>query len=568
MSGAEQEVGPPRISLDDGDADLEAPRPDGPSRTPPGRRIDLDLAGLMLLLTLALGAGFPYFEQIRNANERPRLVQSMALVDSGSWAIDGPSRRRLALGPDIARAPDGRLYPNKPPGASVVGAAAYVTARGLCWSLDEPLTLRHFTWWARLLAGLLPTLLLCRFAARRYAPVMGPAPAVVAVLIYALASPAASYAHLFYGHQLAAALLFAGSCLLVDAVRLGRQDAALAGGLLAGAAVPVEYGAVFAAVPIGAMLLFEAARSHGFAVLGLALVGALIPVGLLAWYQDAVFGSMLATGYHHAADPGFAEKHSIGLLGLTRPTWEGIWTHALAPDGGVLWWMPWLVPAGYGAWLAFRDDHARMRAEAALTLSIFALVFLVGTGLSFDGGWRVGPRYLVVALPMLIPGLARALQEARTTPWLAGVIAAAATWSVVANALAANLWPHLDLTNVHSPLAEVLIPLLEGGQQPYSPISYLGMNGGGVVLVLLSCVAVVVGLYRCLGPDRPVLTATTAGGVAGLVAVVTVPGFIAPHEKGERNLQYIERVYEPGDGGKAGKTRELEPLKGQRGVPK
>ncbi len=560
MTEDQQEVGPPPISLDEAEGDLGTPKADPPPSTPPGRRIELDLAGLVLLLTLALGAGFPYFEQVRNANERPRLVQSMAMVDSGSWAIDGPARRRLALGPDIARAPDGRLYPNKPPGTSVLGAAAYVTARAVCWTLDTPLTLRHFTWWARLFAGLLPTLLLCRFAARRYAPVVGPAPAVVAVLIYALASPAATYAHLFYGHQLAAALLFVGSCLLIDAVRFGRQDAALAGGLLAGAAVPVEYGAVFAALPIGVMLLFEAARHHGFYVLGLALVGALIPVALLAWYQDAVFGSMLSTGYHHAADPGFAEKHSVGLLGLTRPTWDGIWTHALSPDGGILWWMPWLVPAVYGGVLLIRDEHGKHRAEAALMLSIFTVVFLVGTGLSFDGGWRVGPRYLVVALPMLILGLGRALQEARTTPWLAGVLGALAAWSVAVNAMAANLWPHIDLTNVHSPVAEVLLPLLKGGQQPYSPFTYFGMNGGGVVLVLLSCGAVVVGLYRAIGPERTVLVGTSIGVVVGLVAVVVLPGWIEPHEKGERNLEYIKRTYEPGEGGVAGKTRELKRL--------
>ncbi|MCA9638029.1 MAG: hypothetical protein KC420_18500, partial [Myxococcales bacterium] len=87
------------------------------------RRQGLILVGL---LAVALGLGVPYFEAIRSANERPRLLQGMALVECGEWAIDGPSRRGLALGPDVARSPvDRRVYPNKPPGASVVGALAY-----------------------------------------------------------------------------------------------------------------------------------------------------------------------------------------------------------------------------------------------------------------------------------------------------------------------------------------------------------------------------------------------------------------------------------------------------------
>ncbi|HLT38773.1 MAG TPA: hypothetical protein VK034_20945, partial [Enhygromyxa sp.] len=81
-----------------------------------------NLAVLLGAVAMVLLAAFPYFEQVRNANELPRLVQAMSLVEHGEWTIDGPSRRGLALGPDVARSPDGRLYPNKPPGASVVGA--------------------------------------------------------------------------------------------------------------------------------------------------------------------------------------------------------------------------------------------------------------------------------------------------------------------------------------------------------------------------------------------------------------------------------------------------------------
>ena len=96
--------------------------------------------GLLLGLAAALLFAFPYAEQTRNANERPRLLQGMALVDTGSFAIDGPGGRGLDPGPDVARDPQhGALYPNKPPGASLVAAVAYAGAQALTGA--EPLTL-------------------------------------------------------------------------------------------------------------------------------------------------------------------------------------------------------------------------------------------------------------------------------------------------------------------------------------------------------------------------------------------------------------------------------------------
>ncbi|MFO0633411.1 MAG: hypothetical protein U0168_11215 [Nannocystaceae bacterium] len=84
------------------------------------------------MLALAIEAQLSYFEQTRNANERPRLMQAMAWVDAGEWAIDGVAARGLDAGLDTARsAVDRRLYPNKPPGTTVAAAAGYRLARAI-----------------------------------------------------------------------------------------------------------------------------------------------------------------------------------------------------------------------------------------------------------------------------------------------------------------------------------------------------------------------------------------------------------------------------------------------------
>ncbi len=503
---------------------------------------------LILLLLVTLGAAFPYFEQVRNANERPRLMQGIALVEAGEWAIDGDVVAGLDAGPDAARGPgDHRLYPNKPPGASLVGAGAYVIAKQVDAVAGRTLTLRDYTWWARLFGGLLPTLLLALYAARRHEDLYGKGTIFVAVSIYALGTPAVSYAHLFYGHQLAACLLFVGATLCADAYDHQNPRVGALGGLCAGAAVGVEYGAVFAGLPIGVMLLLGLRRARGWRPLVAALVAALIPVALLAAYHHTVFGSVFSTGYHHAADPGFAEKHSIGLLGLSWPSGEGFFTHVFSHDGGLLWWAPLFVFALWGLAELALTNGAR-RTEARLHLAIFLVILTVGTGLSFEGGWRVGPRYMVITLPGLIIGFAHAFDRMRSNAPALGVFAALGTWSVLLNGLAANLWPHLDLQNIHSPLGEVLLPLVVHGFDPYGLLWLIGSPGSAWLPVGAGVLGLWWALFRGVEHSVARVAALAIGAVAGVIAVWMLPGLVEPHEMGKRNLEYIERVYEPRPG--------------------
>lgn len=517
--------------------------------------------GLVVFLLLALGLSFPYFESTRNANEWPRLMQGIALVEDDSWSLDGPAARAMGHpGPDHAISEhDGHRYPNKPPGASVVAAVAYRMAKAWASSNDEPLTLRAYTWWARALGGLLPSVLLGWWLLVRLAPALGRPAALTAVVIYAVGTPAAAYAHLLYGHQLAAALLAIGIGRLLDAS--GRRTAtgddpgetrrailAASGGLCAGLAVTVEYAAVFAGLPIAIMLLLRARSRTGIVALVSGLAGALLPIVALARYHAAAFGSALQTGYHQAGNESFKEIHSQGLLGLGAPSWDSTYTHLLSPDGGLLWWAPTVLLGGYGLVMlaASRNEVAAdRRAEARTLLGVVAVYLVVLAGLSFEGGWRVGPRYFVVALPCFAIGWAYALSQLRThAPWL-GVAVALSTYAVIVNALAANLWPHLDLTNVNQPVAEVLIPIWERDLHPYGVLlSVLSIDAthtivhGTVVVTWLSFVHLAEKSTRNL-------VAIALGSVVGVLGVYSTY-LVEPHPRGKANLGYItDRVWEP-----------------------
>jgi hypothetical protein len=538
---------------------------------PPARLWQLFV--LLGVVALFLLAAFPYFEQVRNANEVPRLIQAMSMVDEGQWAIDGPSRRGIPLGPDIARSPDGHLYPNKPPGASVVGAAAYSLAK----LGDEPPTLRELTWWARLLAGVIPVLIIVVVAwgwlRRFYAGSI----CAAAILLWVFGTPIFSYARLFYGHALAACLLYVGVVLIERASAERRPGELAIGSTLAAAAITVEYGAAFAGIPIAAMLAWPVLGPHRNTTARLAagkqaaiaLLSAAVPVVFLAAYQRAAFGSALATGYHHAADPGFAELHGQGLLGLGLPSWDNVATHLLALDTGLLVWSPLVIPAVLGLYRLARTAEPHARA-ARLQLAIFVVIVLMGLGLSFEGGWRIGPRYLVVALPMLIVGLAEFMQRWRDDPRAVlnagaiGLLAFVAIWSLLANGLAATLWPHLDPTNINEPFGAVLLPLWRDGFGPYGLPT---MFRGGLVLCVAGPMLVAIGaLCWAVGFQRPliVLLPIIIGIAAGLVTlIVIVPRSVVAHPRTERNLQYIEQVYEPRvhDGQRVhGPSKILEPL--------
>lgn len=502
-----------------------------------------------MFIALVLGTSFPYFEKTRNANELPRILQAMAHVDTDVWAIDGPGGRRIAPGPDVSRSHvDGRIYPNKPPGTTMVIAAAYRVARVVH---GDELSLRLLTWWARLFSGWLPTMLLAWFLMRRLAAQFSRAPAVAAVAVYALATPAATYAHLAYGHQLAAALLCVGAVLCVDAARAGpevstrrRWLSAIGGGALAGAAVTVEYGAVFAGIPLGLFLLWNARQRGNLPYTLGALLGALLPIAWLGIYHRTVYGAVLSTGYHHVTNPDFAEKHGQGFLGLSLPTFEGFGTHVLDPGGGLLWWAPLVPLALYGLAKACSHSDDPVRSFARVALATVLLYLAIVSGLSFTGGWRVGPRYLVAVLPMLAWGWAEALGQIRDRPlWIAGVFGVL-IYALIANALAANLWPHLDLTNVHHPVSEVLIPLWNEGVEPYGLFrSGFNLDTAHAVIVV-SVVGGLLAVGRVLEPAPKTLAGVGAGLLLGALAVVSVTRW-EPHPKARRNLTYILRTWEP-----------------------
>lgn len=501
-------------------------------------------AALLAGLGLALLWAFPHAGRTRNANEVPRLLQAEALVERGTWRIDGLGRDP---GPDVSRgAEPGSLYPNKPPATSAVAAAGYAVARELARGTGDPPTRRAVTWWARLFGAVLPTLGLCAVLWRSLAPRFGARATALAIVLYALGTPAFAYGHVLYGHALAALLLWSGLLALLRAGEARRPGLAWLAGALAGGALLVEYTAAFAGLALVGLAL-ALAREGAWKVAGAAAIGAAGPVAALMAYHAAAFGGPFKTGYHASATAAFAEKHGEGLLGLVAPNWPAIEAHLLSIRSGLSGWAPlWPVALAGLVWLARGtggNEHVR---RARVELAAFAGVLLACVSLNFEGGWRVGPRYLMVAMPALVLGWAAVASRALAGPprgW-AGVLglfvaAGLAGWSLTVNGLAGDLWPHLDLGAVNQPVPEVLWPLWRAGREPST------LLGIGVTWPIAAGLAAAAGLAMPRAIGRRGQAAVALGVALGVALVAATPRIFAPHPRGPANLRYIESVWEP-----------------------
>ena len=397
------------------------------------------LYGLLALLAVPVYSHFP------SPNELSRWLQAAAIVEEGTPEV---SRFAPMLGPafeDLAVV-GGKTYSNKAPGGALAALPGYLLARPFAGP-PSPGSIRLSVFAMRLFASTFPLLWLAwlvdRAAGRLGADEAARRRAVFALLF---ATPLFAYGLLLFAHALAACALFAAfsALFLPDAGKEGRGE------LLAGAWVGLAVSADYTAVAPAAVLIAVAAWRQPVRLLRIGAGG--LPFALLVGaYNLACFGSPLAPTYgfeKNAAYHGIAAK---GLFGVTIPSPLGFFRLLLDPVRGVLVFTPALLLFPRGLSAARRS--LGIPAFTALVLVPLSIL-LVFSGYPNFGGWTLGARYVVAALPFLVLPLA----FAPSGPLAAGLLGA----STAAVVLTAVPFPFVP-DGFPLPWATFAFPLLAGG---------------------------------------------------------------------------------------------------------
>lgn len=477
-----------------------------------------EIALLLLLLTC-----YAYFlPRWADWNQNSRLDLVRALVDDHTTIID----KYVANTGDYATYL-GHSYSDKAPGMALLGVPVYaafehLTPRGLITrlngaathngALDQTLNRdgtglasnKLYTFVALVVvsffAGAVPAVVLgvLLFRVMRWLG-CGERPSFVAAALYGLATSAFPYANSLVGHQTSAFLLFAAFFVLLAVHRgsLGRAGYPLAG-LLLGYALINEYQTSLIVAVLGLYALLTNGRSvrDWWPVFARITAGAFPALALLAAYDLAAFKTVLPVGYFHSAL--WQKVHSIGLISLTYPHPAGMWGITFSAYRGLFFLSPFLLFAilGYRALWRSRAHRAEF-----WVLALAPLVFFLFNSSSamWDGGFAVGPRYLVPSLPFLAVSAGIGLAQAWRSSSLRIVAVLTAAWSVFAvwaETIGGQSFP--DYTP--NPLFAYSLPRLVSGDIARNVGMFLGFEGWASLIPLLAIVLAALALT--LQPPR------------------------------------------------------------------
>jgi len=229
-------------------------------------------------------------------------------------------------------------------------------------------------------------------------------PALIATALLGLATPIFAYSAWLFSEPLSTTIFTGVAWLLFvrNSELLSVKIAAIAG-LILGLSTLVRPTNVLAIVAFAIAIL---ARG-GKAVLKPAVafcVASAAGIAILLAHNALLFGGPLAFGYPAAAEG--AKK----LNSFDTPILKGLYGFLLSPGKSIFLFAPPIILAITGVPALFRRDRAL--ATLAVLFPISSLFFFAKYS-QWEGGYCVGPRYLVPALVFLCLGLGPFLAEGR-----------------------------------------------------------------------------------------------------------------------------------------------------------
>ena len=327
---------------------------------------------------------------------------------------------------------DGRIYSNKAPGLSFAAAVPYALIHAVAGPPRDAKTLTIDLYLCSVatcgVSGALIGVLLFRCARRKRLSLRD---AFLVGLIAGLGTPLFAYSTMLFAHV--------PSALFVLVAYLQRRRPLRCGAAL-GAATLLNYAAIVVAA------IFVIASSRRPRELARLVAGAVPFAIALAVYQLSAFGSPFTTSIA-TTNPSFLEKGAMFGI-LHAPKLEALWGVTFSPYRGLFFLSPVLLLA-----------LPRLR-EPILAASCAAVLVMNACFNGWHGGYTIGPRYLVVIVPLL------ALAAIDRAPHLRRIAAILGALSIAMNFAATAVDPQPP-DNVRDPIGHYAVPaLLFGSADP------------------------------------------------------------------------------------------------------
>jgi hypothetical protein len=358
---------------------------------------------------------------------------AVAWAETSTVSVTGQNRglalvplERISATGDVSYA-GGHFYPNKAPGTALLAVPAYF----LIYHAERSLGLDPDDWWILTVNGWLTTALSvglisalgCVLFLRVAWMLWGGSlrAATWATLAFAFGTLFFPYSTMLFEHNVVAVGLLGAFHFILAARppssnRRARLQLFLAG-TCAGLAAISTYVAVVPVLFLGAYMLARVPRRRAWLGFGIGLAG---PFLLVCSYNWICFSTPFTTNYHFQ-NPQFLQSGAF-LSVLGAPRLDRLAGVLISPFRGLFFSSPVLL-VGVVGWVAMW--RGEKRAEALLFSSILAFFVLFNVSFNgWHGGWGVGPRYLIPALPFLALPLTLGFQRYfRTTSALAIVSA-------------------------------------------------------------------------------------------------------------------------------------------------
>jgi hypothetical protein len=293
---------------------------------------------------------------------------------------------------------DTKVFSNKPPGFALLAVSPYWIALQVekLLNLDyNKLPVVNFN--AHLLSALLsalPTLFILILLCRYFASIgLRKKDSLGLSLIFGFAGLCLPYSGTFMPHNLVAFLLFY-ACLMLANPTMRTSSAYLAGGAL-GLMVLVDY----SSAPLGILsILLGLIRASSPRSRIALIVGPITCLLLLLFYHYISFGTPWTFSYQHTSAQFLNSDLFLGLFGI--PRLERIYFLTIHPMKGLFFLSPVMISGLVGLCLSLRyGERSFMEKVAPIVICYYVLLAIsMETG---TGGWGVGVRYCIPALPFL-----------------------------------------------------------------------------------------------------------------------------------------------------------------------